>query len=195
MSQMTIFDGAAGFGGYENAYNGGPVGYRGFGEDMAPPGGRPPTGPAPGPATALPSYAPPPAAESSLFSTDNLVKIAVVAGGAALLWKFVLKDMFTSPEELAANDEDEGDEYESNRSKASFMEPYRANSSDEDDDEDEDEDEEDDEDDDEDEGDDGDDGFSMNAKESLTPNMASSYAKGTNRIIAELEAIQKRNGG
>lgn len=194
-----IYEGAAGLGvmtGYEGAYGGGPVP---FGDLAPPPGGRPPTGPSSAGQAIMapPQYgAPPSEATQGMFSTENLVKLVILAGGAYLAYTHFFKK---SPEEMAANDEDDGSDYEKN-SRSGFMSPYSRNGSDDDDDDDDDEDEDEDEDD-EDEEDEGED-FAMNAKNAgLTPNSSSSipfstaHRARTARILAELEAVQKRNGG
>ena len=186
MSNLTMFEGAAGIDGYENAYSG-------FGADapIAPPGGRPPYAVAPGPVYPVPQYEPP--AQESLLSAKNLlVGLAVVVGGY-----YLLKSM-QSPEEMAANDDDDGEDYESNSSRSRVASPMSRNGSDEDDDDDEDEDEDDEDDDDEDEDDD----FAMNAspakEEPLVPNKSNAYTtykqKG-DRILAELDRIRAQNGG
>ncbi len=191
-----IYVGAAGLGvltGYERAYGGGPVG---FGDDlMPPPAARPPSGPPmqtqpPGTVPALARPPSEPTGIAALLTGENLVKAAVLAAAGYLVYdKFFKK----SPEEMAANDDDDGEEYEKNRGSSSFMRPYSRNGSEEDDEDEEDDDEDGDDDDDE---EDKDDDFAMNAsRPDLTPNVTRGYKERTERILAQITAIQKRNGG
>lgn len=173
---LTIYEGAAGFGGgYETAYDGPAIG-----ADMvsAPPGGRPPSAPLTSPDVQVPTYQP-----EGIGIKHVLVAAAVLVGG----W-YAYKHITKSDEELAANDDDDGEDYESNSSR-SFMAPIRRNGSDDDDD-DEDEDEEDEEDEEDDEDDDD---FAMNAKpeSSLTPNASSIFTNHKNKTAALLARIEK----
>lgn len=186
MAQLSIYEGAAGISGYESAMDS-------FGSDMvspvAPPGGRPPSAPLVAPDVQVPQYG------STGIGLKQVLVGAVVVGLVYMGWKHLSQ----SPEELAANDDDDGEDYESNSSKSGFMRRMSRNGSedDEDDEEDEDEDEEDDEDDDEDD-DDGEE-FAMNASKpsstSLTPNSAfARHRQSTQRILEKIQAIQASNG-
>lgn len=174
---LTIYEGAAGFGGgYETAYDGPAIG-----ADMvsAPPGGRPPSAPLTSPDVQVPTYQ-----TEGIGIKHVLVAAAVLVGGY-----YAYKHLTKSDEELAANDDDDGEEYESNSSK-SFMEPIRRNGSDDDE---EDEEEDDDEDEDEDED------FAMNAKSetSLTPNASkifSAHRSKTAALLARIEKFKVENG-
>lgn len=175
---LTIYEGAAGFGGgYETAYDGPAIG-----ADMmsAPPGGRPPSAPLTSPDVQVPTYQ-----TEGIGIKHVLVAAAVLVGG----W-YAYKHITKSDEELAANDDDDGDDYESNSSK-SFMAPIRRNGSD--DDEDDDDDEEDEEDEEDEDEDDDDDDFAMNAKpeSSLTPNASSIFTNHKNKTAALLARIEK----
>jgi len=186
MAQLSIYEGAAGISGYEQARDS-------FGSDMvspvAPPGGRPPSAPLIAPDVQVPQYNQPG------ITTKHVVIGAIIVGALY----FGYKHLYQSPEELAANDDDDGDDYESNSSNSGFMKRMSKNGSD--DEEDEEDDDEDDEEDEEDEEDDEDDGeeFAMNASkaasETLTPNSAfARHRQSTQRILEKIQAIQASNG-
>lgn len=193
MSQLdTIFEGAAGLSGYENAYQGAPYrpnAWPGMGsEPLHPPGGRPPFGAQPDGLMPVPGYGPPlvdPApAPSFLASVPTWVWGVAAAAAAFGVWKLSQSD-----EELAANDDDDGDDYQRNTASVAFMKPYTANGGD-DDEEDEDEEDDDwDEDDESEEDEDDSEPLSANAAPQLTSNTAGVSRK-TARIMAELSAIQ-----
>ena len=186
----TIFEGAAGFGS----------------DPTAPPGGRPPYGPAASGALPPAYMGQPGAPQEAAPSIPGWVWLA----GAALLGGGLLYLNSRSKEEDAAADDDDGRAFSSNSGSVKFMEPYSKNGSDDDEDEDDEDDDDDledddeDDDDDEDEDEDEDDGdFAMNASKEeaaeMTPNSNSALfagaSKRTQAIVARLDSIQKQYGG
>ena len=108
----TIFEGAAGFGS----------------DPTAPPGGRPPYGPAPSGALPPAYMGQPGAPQEAAPSIPGWVWLA----GAALLGGGLLYLNSRSKEEDAAADDDDGRAFSSNSGSVKFMEPYSKNGSDED---------------------------------------------------------------
>ena len=181
---VSIFEGAAGLGETQ-------PGFDAYGRNvqLAPHGGRPPFGPAPGPAGPVPQYAAPADAAPPTGFTIPTWGWAVLAAGAA----YAVYHFSRNPEEDAADDDDDGDRYARNSASVKIMKPYTANSSSFDDDEDDEDDEDDDEgeEDDGDVDDDGDDEGDDEEAEAFTPNSASfGFKPRTQQILSELTAIK-----